>query len=75
MPLIAGSKKGGQKMTHIDYQIEMLLQMGAERTEIGRRQLSSLKERKCLMADLGIENKATIVPKFPSSKPLSEHSV
>ena len=61
-------KSERQKMTHTDYQIELLLKMGAEETEVGRRQLSSLKERKSLMAELGIVNVATIVPKFPPSK-------
>ena len=74
MPQVSGSKKG-QKMTHIDYQIQMLVQMGAESSEIGRVQLSSLNERKSLMAELGIENKATLVSKFPFSKSFTENSV
>ena len=74
MSLVVGSKKKRQKMTQIDYQIEMLVEMGAEKTDAGRLQLSNLNERKCLMAELGIESKATFMPKFPS-KPLNNQGL
>ena len=74
MSLVVGSKKKRQKVTQIDYQIEMLVEMGAEKTDAGRLQLSNLKERKSLMAELGIESKATLVPRFPS-KPLNKQGL
>jgi len=58
------------KMSQIDYKIELLERIGldAELSQVEKNQLNSLKERKVLMAMNGIENKATIVPKFPPRK-------
>ena len=59
------TKKEAKKMTQTDYKIELLERIGPEISDVEINQLNSLKERKSLMAKLGIENKATIVPKFP----------
>ena len=52
-------------MSQLDYKIELLERRGSELEEVERNQLTSLLERRTLMVKLGIENKATFVPKFP----------
>ena len=62
--------RGAKKVTQIDFQIELMERIGidSELSQVEINQLNSLRERKVLMAKLGIENKATIVPKFPAKQ-------
>eukprot|EP00092_Neocalanus_flemingeri_P036390 GFUD01039621.1.p1 GENE.GFUD01039621.1~~GFUD01039621.1.p1 ORF type:complete len:314 (+),score=99.02 GFUD01039621.1:54-995(+) len=58
-------KRKKTKITHTEYQIELLERLGANISQVERGQLGILKERKRLMAELGIECKATVEPNFP----------
>ena len=55
-----------KKVTRLDFQIMMLERLGPRISEVEKLKLGNLKEQKDRLAELGIEMKATMVPRFPS---------